>query len=46
MKTICTLRNMIRRNVELNPEKMALIQGDRRFTFGQLARRTGMRGRP
>jgi len=41
MKTICTLRNMIRRNVELNPEKMALIQGERRFTFGQLARRTG-----
>ena len=41
MKTICTLRNMIRRNVELNPEKMALIQGDRHYTFGQLARRTG-----
>ena len=41
MKTICTLRNMIRRNVELNPEKTALIQGDRRYTFRQLAERTG-----
>ena len=37
MKTICTLRNMIRRNVELNPDKIALIQGDRRYTFRQLA---------
>ncbi|MCB2149285.1 MAG: AMP-binding protein [Deltaproteobacteria bacterium] len=41
MKTICTLRNMIRRNVEFNPQKIALIQGDRRYTFGQLSRRTG-----
>lgn len=41
MKTICTLRNMIRRNVELNPEKTALIAGDRRYTFRQLAERTG-----
>ena len=40
MKTICTLRNMIRRNVELNADKIALIEGDRRYTFAQLARRT------
>jgi len=40
MKTICTLQNMLRRNLELNPEKTALIEGERRFTFAQFGSRT------
>lgn len=40
MKTQCTLRSLIRRNIELNPDKPALIEGGRGFTFRQFADRT------
>jgi len=40
MKTICTLQNMLRRNLELNPRKTALIEGDRELTFAQFGNRT------
>jgi len=40
MKTICTLQNMLRRNLELNPRKTALIEGDRELTFAQFGSRT------
>jgi acyl-CoA synthetase (AMP-forming)/AMP-acid ligase II len=40
MNTICTLQNMLRRNLELNPEKTALIEGDRELTFAQFGQRT------
>jgi len=40
MNTICTLQNMLRRNLELNPEKTALIEGEREFTFAQFGSRT------
>ena len=29
MKTFCTLRNMLQRNLEFNPDKIALIEGTR-----------------
>ena len=44
MKTICTLRNLVRRNVELNPERIALIEGDRSYTFRDFADRTQRMG--
>jgi len=40
MKTICTLPNMLRRNLELNPRKTALIEGDQELTFAQFGERT------
>jgi len=40
MKTICTLQNMLRRNLELNPRKTALIEGDRELTFAEFGTRT------
>ncbi|MBN2333604.1 MAG: long-chain-fatty-acid--CoA ligase [Deltaproteobacteria bacterium] len=44
MKTICTLQNMLRRNVELNPEKIALIEGKRSYTFREFADRSQRMG--
>ncbi|MFH1139603.1 MAG: long-chain-fatty-acid--CoA ligase [Pseudomonadota bacterium] len=44
MKTICTLSNLVRRNVELNPDKPALIEGERSYTFRDFAARTGRMG--
>ena len=44
MKTICTLKNLVRRNLEFNPEKTALIEGDRKYTFRQFADRTRAMG--
>jgi acyl-CoA synthetase (AMP-forming)/AMP-acid ligase II len=40
MKSMCTLRQLIRRNLELNPDKIALIEDDRRYTFAEFADRT------
>ncbi len=40
MNTVCTLQNMLRRNLELNPEKTALIEGERQLTFAQFGKRT------
>jgi len=40
MNTICTLQNMLRRNLELNPRKTALIEGDRELTFADFSNRT------
>ena len=40
MKTVCTLRNMLRRNLELNPDKVAFIEGNRHWTFAQFGART------
>ncbi len=39
MKTFCTLRNMLRRNLEFNPEKVALIEGERSYTFAEMVER-------
>ena len=44
MKTLSTLRTLIRRNLELNPDKTALIEGDRRYTFREFADRTRRMG--
>ena len=40
MKNMCTLRQLIRRNLELNPDKIALIEAERRYTFAEFADRT------
>lgn len=40
MKTFCTLGRMLARNLEYNPEKIALIEGERQFTFRDFSRRT------
>ncbi|MBF0551818.1 MAG: AMP-binding protein, partial [Deltaproteobacteria bacterium] len=40
MKTFCTLRRMIARNLEYNPDKIALIEGPRQYTFREFADRT------
>ncbi len=40
MKTVCTLQNMLRKNLELNPGKTAFIEGDREWTFAQFGERT------
>ena len=44
MKTIPplkkTLKNMIRRNMECTPDKVALIEGDRQYSFKELGDRT------
>ncbi|MBF0523886.1 MAG: long-chain-fatty-acid--CoA ligase [Deltaproteobacteria bacterium] len=40
MKTFCTLRRMIARNLEYNPEKIAFIEGPRQYTFREVADRT------
>ncbi|MBN2809788.1 MAG: AMP-binding protein, partial [Deltaproteobacteria bacterium] len=39
MKTFCTLRNMLQRNLEFNPEKTALIEGTRSYTFARMVER-------
>ncbi len=39
MKTFCTLRNMLQRNLEFNPEKVALIEGSRSYTFAEMVER-------
>ena len=40
MKTVCTLQNMLRKNLELNPQKVAFIEGEREWTFAQFGSRT------
>ncbi|MBF0507649.1 MAG: hypothetical protein HQK57_01830, partial [Deltaproteobacteria bacterium] len=40
MKTFCTLRRMIARNLEYHPEKIAFIEGPRQYTFREFADRT------
>ena len=44
MNTICTLRNMLTRNLEYNPDKTALIEGNRECTFREFADRTNRMG--
>ncbi|WP_028321034.1 class I adenylate-forming enzyme family protein [Desulfatiglans anilini] len=44
MNTIGTLRMVVARNLEYNPDRPALILGDRRYTFGQFADRTRRMG--
>lgn len=44
MKTICTLRSMLSRNLECNPDKIALIEGGRQYTFREFADRTRRMG--
>ncbi|MEA1923000.1 MAG: long-chain-fatty-acid--CoA ligase [Pseudomonadota bacterium] len=39
METFCTLRNMLQRNLEFNPEKVALIEGSRSYTFAEMVER-------
>ncbi len=36
MKDFCTLNQMLRRNLEFNPDKIALIEGKRSFTFAEM----------
>ena len=40
MKTFGTLRRMLARNLEYNPEKIALIEGERQYTFRDFSKRT------
>ena len=44
MKTICTLRNMLTRNLEYNPDKLALMEGNKQYTFREFAERTNRMG--
>ena len=44
MNTICTLRNMLTRNLEYNPDKTAIIEGNRECTFREFADRTNRMG--
>ncbi len=39
MKTIPTIKNMIRRNIECTPDNIALIEGDRQYNFRELGDR-------
>ncbi|NPA25149.1 MAG: long-chain-fatty-acid--CoA ligase [Deltaproteobacteria bacterium] len=39
MNDFCTLRTMLRRNLEFNPGKTALIEGERSYTFAEFADR-------
>jgi acyl-CoA synthetase (AMP-forming)/AMP-acid ligase II len=44
MKTFCTLRTMLRRNLEFNPGKTALIEGTRSYTFAEMIERCNRMG--
>jgi len=44
MKDFCTLRRVIARNLEYNPEKTAVIEGQRQYTFREFADRTRSMG--
>ena len=44
MKDFCTLRTVIRRNLEYNPDKIAVIEDQRQFTFREFADRTRSMG--
>lgn len=44
MNNFCHLRSLIRRNLEINPDKPALIEGDRQYTFREFADRTRRMG--
>lgn len=44
MKDFCTLRTVVARNLEYNPEKIAVIEGQRQFTFQEFADRTRSMG--
>lgn len=44
MDDICTLRTVVDRNLEYNPRKTALIEGDRQYSFLEFARRTRAMG--
>jgi len=40
MKTICTLRTFLTKNIEHDPDKTAFIEGDRQYTFSEFTDRT------
>ena len=40
MKDFSTLRTVVARNLEYNPEKTALIEGKRQYSFREFAERT------
>lgn len=44
MNDICTLRTILERNLEYNPGKVALIEGDRQCTFREFSNRTRSMG--
>ena len=44
MRDFCTLRTVIARNLEYNPEKTALIESRRQYTFREFAERTHSMG--
>ncbi len=39
MGNFCTLNNMLRRNLEFNPDKIALIEGERSISFAEMVDR-------
>jgi len=44
MDDICTLRTVLERNLEYNPHKVALIEGERRYSFLEFTQRTRAMG--
>lgn len=44
MEDICTLRTVLYRNLEYNPAKIALIEGDRHYSFIEFTQRTRAMG--
>lgn len=44
MDDICTLRTVLDRNLEYHPEKVALIEGDRHYSFREFTDRTRAMG--
>lgn len=44
MRDFCTLRTVVARNLEYNPEKTALIENQRQYTFREFADRTRSMG--
>lgn len=44
MDDICTLRTVLERNLEYNPHKIALVEGERRYSFLEFTQRTRAMG--
>ncbi len=44
MDDICTLRTVLERNLEYNPHKVALVEGERRYSFQEFTQRTRSMG--
>ena len=44
MDDICTLRTVLERNLEYNPQKLALVEGERHYSFLEFTQRTRAMG--